>query len=108
VKSLVLCQATPRGWLADGKVIRVENAPTYFGPVDVTVRSEAAQGRIKATVVPPRRNPPEKLLLRLRHPQEKPLKAVTVNGKPWKDFDPARETITLPPEEGQIEVEATY
>ena len=36
------------------------------------------------------------MVLRLRHPKSAPIKAVTVNGKPWTSYDKDKETITLP------------
>jgi hypothetical protein len=33
--------------------------------------------------------------LRFRHPKSAPIKGVTVNGKPWTEFNKDKETITL-------------
>ena len=38
------------------------------------------------------RTPPQAVLL-TRHPQMKAIQRVTVNGKPWQDFDPKTEVI---------------
>ncbi len=106
--SLWLARATPRAWLEQGRRISVRNAPTHFGAVAYEIVSDAANGRIAAAIEAPARKPPKALLLRLRHPAAAPLKAVSVNGKPWADFDPAREIIRLRQGKGTIEVEATY
>ena len=58
----------PRRWLEDGKTLKVERAPTAFGPVSVRVQSRLSQGEVIAEVDLPARNPPKQTLLRLRVP----------------------------------------
>ncbi|MCX6375748.1 MAG: hypothetical protein NTU88_06905, partial [Armatimonadetes bacterium] len=82
-------------WLKDGMVVAVRNAPTRFGKVSYRTTSHVAAGFIEMTIEPPKRNPPRELVLRLRHPEGKPIRSVTMNGSPHTDFDPAKETITL-------------
>ena len=48
--TLFIGQAVPRAWLADGKHIVVERAPTYFGPVSFT--SPAKRPAIPAVPAP--------------------------------------------------------
>jgi len=67
-ETLRLLYATPRRWLEDGKTIRVERAPTAFGPVSVTAKSELAAGRVIVKVQLPMRNRPERTLVRVRVP----------------------------------------
>ena len=65
--TLRLLFATPRGWLEQGKVIKLRHAPTAFGEVSLEVRSRLAQGEIEVrAVLPPR--PPRRILLRARCP----------------------------------------
>jgi hypothetical protein len=94
--TLFIGQAVPRAWLADGKRIEVERAPTWFGPVNLRLESAVAAGRISAQIEFLDARRPQTLLVRLRHPEQKPLRALTVNGAEWKDFDPAREWVQLP------------
>jgi hypothetical protein len=93
--TLFLGQAVPRAWLADGKRLRVERAPTCFGPVSFSVESRAAAGEITVTLDGPSRQPPAALLIRLRHPQRKPLQSVTVNGRAWSGFDAKKEWVRI-------------
>lgn len=95
-ENLYLGQSIPRNWLSNGNNIGIEAAATYFGPVSFRVESNVIQNRITAFVDPPGRNSPDTIYVRLRHPELKPLKSVTVNGKPYADFDAAREWIILP------------
>jgi hypothetical protein len=106
--SLYLGWGTPRAWLEHGKRIAVKRAVTYFGELSYSVESFCDQGRIEATVKPPRRNPPGDIYLRLRHPQQAPLKRVVVNGRPWKDFDAAKEWIKLPANVDGLKIVAYY
>ena len=107
-QSLWVARATPRVWLEQGKKIAVKNAPTYFGTLAYEIVSDVDNGKITATVEMPSRNPPKTVLLRFRHPKAAPIKSVTVNGKPWSDFDPAKEIIRLHDVRGSVKVEAVY
>ena len=106
---LWLARATPRAWLEQGKKIAVRNAPTHFGPVDYEIASDVAHGRATAAVRMPSRTPPPKaVLLRIRHPKALPIQSVAVNGQPWKDFDPARETVRLVGLKDRVSIEVRY
>ncbi|MCX6872521.1 MAG: hypothetical protein NTW21_01755, partial [Verrucomicrobia bacterium] len=107
-RNLWLTRATPRVWLEQGKKISVKNAPTHFGTVAYEIVSDVDHGKITATVGLPSRNPPAGVWLRLRHPQSAPIKSVTVNGKQWKDFDPAKEVVRLHGVAGTVKVDVMY
>jgi len=93
--SLLLLQATPRKWLADGQQIVVERAPTYYGEVSLTVDSHAASGSLTATIEMPKRTPMKRLIVRFRHPESKPMQSVTVNGQSWTGFDVQKEWVAI-------------
>ena len=107
-ENLWLARATPRAWLEQGKKISVKHAPTHFGSVDYEIVSDVAHGRITATVQMPLRNSAKEVWLRLRHPQSAPIKSVMVNGKHWKEVDPAREVVKLCAPKGSVAVEINY
>jgi hypothetical protein len=106
--TLWLAKATPRPWLKQGKKIAIKNAPTYFGTVAYEIVSDLDNGTINATVEMPARKPPQNVVLRFRHPTSAPIKAVTVNGKPWTEFNADKETITLKGLNGTVTVSARY
>jgi hypothetical protein len=107
--TLLLLQATPRKWLEDGKEIRVERAPTYFGPLNLSATTLAAAGELHATVELASRKRPQALLVRLRHPDAKRMREVTVNGRIWMDFDPRQEWVRIAaPNEDRYEIVARY
>ena len=105
---LWLARAVPRAWLEQGKKVRVTGAPTYFGPVSYEIASDVEHGKVSATIEIPSRREPVAVFLRLRHPQALPLKSVTVNGKPWQQFEPAKELVRLEGVKGSVKVEAEY
>jgi len=104
-EELCLGMMTPRGWLENGKQIKVENALTYFGRVGFFIKSRVADDEISMILKPPRRNPPKSIKVRFRHPDKKEMKRVTVNGEEWNDFDVKEELITLEPQELEDENE---
>lgn len=106
--TLFLMQATPRAWLQDGKHISVRKAPTWFGDVSFEVQSAVGSRTIRATVELDGREPGTCLLLRFRHPQETPMKQVSVNGKSWTDFDAQKEWVRIPGAGGKYKVVVGY
>jgi hypothetical protein len=105
---LWLARATPRAWLEQGKKISVKNAPTFFGPTAYEIVSDVDNGKINATVELPSRKAPKEVVLRFRHPKSAPIQSVTVNGKPWTEFNKDKEAITLEGLTGQVAVTAQY
>lgn len=107
--SLLLGEATPRAWLRDGKRIDVQRAPTYYGPVSMTIESHAASGKIDATVNLSDGSHPSALLIRLRHPTGNPIQSVKVNGHRWTNFDTSKEWVRIPqPALNRCQIEADY
>jgi hypothetical protein len=95
-------------WMKDGMKVAVRNAPTRFGKVAYEIKSAIGSGHIDAVIQPPKERPPRRIVIRLRHPDGKPMQSVTVQGKPHKDFDPQKETVTIAPANGPINVRAEY
>ncbi|MEA1950365.1 MAG: hypothetical protein U9N87_03200, partial [Planctomycetota bacterium] len=110
---LWLAPFVTRNWLKHGMKVRCQNMPTNFGRAGYLIRSAADSGVIEAVIDPPVAKstavkPPSKIVLRLRHPDEKPIKSVTLDGKPHKDFDPKAETISIKPESKQVTLRVVY
>jgi hypothetical protein len=66
---LHLLAAVPDWWLGDGKKIVVQNAPTHFGPMSLTVRGTSSG--VEVQLSKPTRNPPKRIVLHL--PASRPL-----------------------------------
>ena len=108
-ETLWLCKATPREWLKDGKTVSATDVPTRWGKVGFEIRSHLDEGRIEVALDLPREGGPHETKLRLRVPGEKPIAAVTIDGKPWKDFDVKNETINVPDSiHGKVKLTVTY
>jgi hypothetical protein len=106
---LWLAKAVPRAWLEDGKVTTVNDAPTRWGRVSYTLVSQVKRGTIHASLQLPSHGLLVETRLRLREPQKRRMRAVTVNGKAWSRFDPARELVILPAATGgKIEIVVSY
>jgi hypothetical protein len=95
-------------WLKGGLTVAVKQAPTRFGPVGYQITSSVDKGFIEASIEPPVRTSPKAIVIRLRHPDGKPIRSVTVNGKPHRDFSPAGEYVRLKPSADRIVVRAKY
>ena len=93
---LYLGQAIPRYWLAQNRPIGIERAASYFGPLSLKMIPNADASEIKVILVPPQRNAPKTIYLRLRHPQEKRIESVTLNGNRYENFDADKEWVVLP------------
>ena len=115
-EELWLAPFVTNNWLEDGMKVSVKNAPTHFGPISYAMESRVAEGFIEVTIDPPQRNPPKAIVLRVRHPEGKPIKAVLVNGEPTQDFDvekekekeKEKETVTLIPIASEMRVRVEY
>ncbi len=107
--TLLIGQAAPRRWLEDGKRIEVTRAPTYFGRLSMKIESRVASGTIRADIDLEGPKRPSALLVRLRHPQARRMRFVTVNGSGWRDFDAAKEWVRIStPAAPRYEVTASY
>ena len=93
--SLILLAGIPRGWLANGKQIRVTNAPTHYGPISLEVVSNVEANSISATLnLKPRRDV-RRVVLKLFHPKGRPIRKAQINGR---DVAPADgETLSFSP-----------
>ena len=95
-------------WMKDGMTVSLRNAPTSFGKVSYRIVSAVGRGTIEAEINPPQRSDPSLIVLRLRHPNEKRMRSVRINGRMHTDFDPQREIIRIKPGGREIRVLATY
>ena len=78
-ETLRLLDAIPSRWLAHGKVVTVEKAPTAFGEVSVRAESRLKQGEVVVTVAAPPR-PVGRWTLRLPDPPGHRITGATAGG----------------------------
>jgi hypothetical protein len=87
----------------------MERAPTYYGQLSMTIESKAATDRLIAEIQMPQRRTLGQLIVRFRHPQKKPIRAVSVNGQSWTNYDTAKEWVVVPgPREERYTIIAYY
>jgi len=107
-EELWLAPFVTSNWLQDGMVVSVRNAPTHFGPVSYRIMSHVRDGYIEATIDRPTRNAPREVVIRLRHPDGKPMRHVTVNGERCTRFDAEREYVRVGTGSGEVTVRVEY
>jgi hypothetical protein len=100
---LLVGQAVPRDWLRPGRDCGLERGATYFGPISILYRGEP--GKITAQLQGPTRNPPGRIRLRFRTPDQQPLAMVTVNGRQHAFRG---DWVELPGNIGTSTIEARY
>ena len=105
--TLELGLGVPRAWMRDGQRIHIDRAATYFGSLTLEVVSHAASDAVTATVAIAPTVKPGGVLLRVRHPDAKPLRAAQVNGRPAQILA-ERQMIVLPTEATYWEINASF
>jgi hypothetical protein len=94
-ETLRLAFATPKRWLEDGKTIKVERAPTAFGPVSFQIESHLNRGEIMAEIDPPHRNRPKLMQLRVRLPNGWKIISAENDSQTFQPDDQGMTDITL-------------
>jgi len=94
-ETLWLGKGIPREWLADGKTVKVANAPTRWGRVSYSIASHLNDKKISAQIGLPTSFSAE-TKLRVRAPNDARIVSVLLNGKPWTEFNADEETVTIP------------
>jgi len=108
-QDLYLGQAIPRYWLSKGNKVGIERAPSHFGVLSLDLEADASGDKITAIVEPPARNNPKNIFVRVRHPKDRQIKSVAVNGQPYDRFDAKKEWVILPGTvRGRQQIEVSY
>ena len=103
---LHLGRAVPRAWFAGAEPFGATRLSTPAGEVSITYHPVAEQ--IAADVELALRNKPERLLVRFRHPNKKPIRSVSVDSRPHQAFDAESGDVELPPTSGRVNVVVSY
>ena len=82
-ETLRLAFATPRRWMGNGKSIKIEKAPTAFGPVSYTILSNLEAGEITLTYSQPVRSP-QKTQARIRVPDGWKIESAQIGNRELK------------------------
>ena len=92
---LHLAKAVPRQWVASGKKISIEQAPTRWGRVSFTLQTKLETGAVLGQVEFAGANPPAEVNFKLRIPPGSKLRSVTVNGRPGKLGGPHGDSVII-------------
>jgi len=98
-KTLRFLPGVPRAWLAHGQSIKLEQVATYFGKASLTVESSSNDGVIRAVVECTSDRQPERMEVRLPHPDGRT--ALNVEGG---TYDPKRECVCIEPFKDRAEI----
>jgi hypothetical protein len=79
---LYLAKGVPRAWVASGLPIRIDQAPTRWGRVNLNLQNKPQSKSVVATVELARAGAPKELYVKLRMPLANAVKTATVNGRP--------------------------
>jgi hypothetical protein len=82
-ETLRLAFATPHRWMENGKTIKIEKAPTAFGPISYTIFSNLEAGEITLTYSPPVRSP-QKTQARIRVPDGWKIESAQIGNQKLK------------------------
>ncbi len=104
---LELGLGVPRAWMRQGQRIHIDRAATFFGSLTLEIVSHAATDTVTATASIAPTAKPARVLLRLRHPEGKPLRFAYVNERP-AEILPERQMIVLPSEATHWQITASF
>lgn len=79
---LYLAKGVPREWVASGKPIGIDQAPTRWGRVSFNLQNRPQSKSVVATVELARAGAPKELHVKLRMPPANAVKTATANGRP--------------------------
>ncbi len=94
--TLWLAKGAPREWFGEGQQIAVRDAATRFGRVSYEVVSQWEKHRLAVRVQLPEQGLGAELRVRLRAPEARRIRSVTLDAKPWRRYDAAGEYVVLP------------
>ena len=92
---LHLAKGVPRQWVASGRRIGIEQAPTRWGRVSFTLQTKLETGAVAGQVEFAGAKAPSEVNFKLRLPVESKLRNVTVNGRPAKLGGPHGDTVII-------------
>jgi hypothetical protein len=92
---LYFAKGVPREWVASGRPVRIEQAPTRWGRVSMNLAANPANNSVVARVELARPGAPKEIQVKLRVPKQTPLRSVTVNGRPAQLTGKHGDTVSL-------------
>jgi len=106
--ALHLGKALPREWLGRRESIYLKRVHTRFGVISVEYEPDPAQNRITCKADLALKNAPSRTLVRFRHPENRAIQSVRVNGVEHKAFDPVKGDVDILGKSGAMKIEAFF
>ncbi|MCX8066023.1 MAG: NPCBM/NEW2 domain-containing protein [Candidatus Hydrogenedentes bacterium] len=100
---LWLAPFVPSYWLEPENKVSVRNAKTYFGTVSFEIVSKPGGDELVCNIHMKRNTELAKIIVRLRHPQDKLIKNVLVNGDEYYMWNKNSSTVHLFPSSDVLE-----
>jgi hypothetical protein len=94
-EKLYLAKGVPRDWVASGKEIRIDRAPTRWGRISFKLLATPAAKRIVGSVALAHPGSPKEVHLKLRLPAQNKLLHVAINGRPANLQGPGNDTVII-------------
>ncbi len=101
---LYLAKGVPREWLASGQEIRIDRAPTRWGDVTLSLRSDLNAKRANAQVSFAGTNLPVEVQVKFRLPSGTALQSASVNGSAAQLAQDRQTVIFSPAKTKQFEI----
>jgi hypothetical protein len=79
---LYLAKGLPRAWVASGKPVGIQQAPTRWGRINFQLQHRPPTRNVVATVELARAGSPKELHVKMRMPAPNAIKTAIVNGRP--------------------------
>jgi hypothetical protein len=99
----------PREWGVSGKPISIEQAPTRWGRVSYSLRTDSTAKRITAHVTLAHAGSPREIAVKLRMPVGLTVSAVSVNGRSATLAGPHGDTVFIPTDsESRFEIVGVF
>jgi hypothetical protein len=94
-EKLYLAKGVPQDWVASGKEIRIDRAPTRWGRIGFKLIAMPAEKRIVASVALAHPGSPKEVHLKLRLPAQNKLVKVSINGRAANLSGPHNDTVIV-------------
>ena len=99
----------PREWVASGKEVKIQQAPTRWGRVDFTTRAAPEKKHVVAHVALAQAASPGEIQVKFRVPSNYALTSASVNGKPANFSGVHDDTVAVPTRKAKsFEIVAEY
>ncbi len=86
----------PRNWVASGKEIRIEQAPTRWGRVSFSMTANPAAKKVNAKIDLAKASGLKEVHLKVRLPEQNALQRISVNGHAVELSGTSRDTVIFP------------